>query len=178
VLDLTGTRTVDPVGVAWGLAAAACLSGYFVLSARRHDDLPPLLMAAGGTTVGALGIAVAGLVGVVPLEATTATTALAGTTVGWLVPTGWLVVVATVAAYLTGIGGVVRLGSRTASFVSLTEVLFAVLVAWVLLAELPGAAQLLGGAAILLGIVVIQRAEGGAPEHPPAPSVDAGRPLA
>ncbi len=162
VLDLTGAGEVDPVGVGWGLLAAVCLAGYFALSARQHEDLPPLLMAAGGTAVGALVIALAALVGLVPMRVTTVDTVLAARSESWLVPAGWLVLVSTVTAYLTGIGGVVRLGPRPASFVSLSEVMFAVLVAWLLLAELPGLLQLLGGLLILAGIVVIQRTEGAA----------------
>jgi drug/metabolite transporter (DMT)-like permease len=166
VLDLTGAGSVDPVGVAWGLVAAGCLSGYFALSARRDDGLPPLLMAAGGTAVGAVVLALAGVIGVVPLRASAATATLAGAPVSWALPAAWLVLVATAAAYLTGIGGVVRLGARTASFVSLTEVLFAVLTAWLLLAELPGLLQLAGGLTILVGIVVIQRTERGTAPPP------------
>ena len=159
VLDLGGAGTVDPVGVAWGLLAAVCLAGYFSLSARQDAALPPLLMAAGGTAVGAAAIGLAGLVGVVPLRFTAVDTVLAGTSVSWLLPALWLVVVSTAAAYLTGIAGVVRLGPRAASFVSLSEVLFAIVTAWVLLAQLPGMIQLLGGGCILAGIVVIQRTE-------------------
>ena len=173
VLDLTGGGRVDPIGVAWGLVAAVCLASYFALSARAHDRLPPLVMAAGGTAVGAVVIAVAGLVGLVPLAATRSVTELAGSDVSWVVPALWLVVVSTVAAYLTGIVGVVRLGSRTASFVSLSEVLFAVVVAWLLLAELPGPLQLVGGALILIGIVVVQRTELG---PPPASTAGASQP--
>jgi drug/metabolite transporter (DMT)-like permease len=159
VLDLGGAGTVDPVGVAWGLLAAVCLAGYFSLSARQDAALPPLLMAAGGTAVGAAAIGLAGLVGVVPLHFTAVDTVLAGTSVSWLLPALWLVVVSTAAAYLTGIAGVVRLGPRAASFVSLSEVLFAILTAWLLLSQLPGMIQLLGGGCILAGIVVIQRTE-------------------
>jgi drug/metabolite transporter (DMT)-like permease len=172
VLDLTGAGRVDPVGVVWGLVAAVCLASYFALSARAHDRLPPLVMAAGGTAVGAVVIALAGLVGLVPLSASRSVTALAGADVSWVVPALWLVVVSTVVAYLTGISGVVRLGARTASFVSLSEVLFAVVVAWLLLAELPRPLQLVGGALILTGIVVVQRTELGPP--PPEPDRSTG----
>lgn len=159
VLDLTGANDVDPVGVVWGLVAAVCLASYFALSAHQSDDLPPLVMAAGGTAVGAVVIAAAGAVGLVPMRFVLTDAVLAGTATTWLVPAAWLVLVSTVTAYLTGIGGVVRLGSRSASFVSLSEVLFAVLVAWLVLSELPGLLQLAGGALILTGIVVIQRTE-------------------
>jgi drug/metabolite transporter (DMT)-like permease len=171
VLDLTGAGTVDPAGVAWGLVAAVCLAAYFALSARQQEDLPPLLMAAGGTAVGAAVIGLAGVIGIVPMRFVAVDTLLADASVSWLLPAAWLVLVSTVAAYLTGIGGVVRLGSRAASFVSLTEVLFAVIAAWVLLAELPGPVQLAGGVCIIGGIVVIQRSERG-PLPPPATTAD------
>lgn len=179
VLDVTGDATVDPIGVAWGLVAAVCLAGYFALSARQHEQLPPLVMAAGGTAVGAVVIGLAGLIGVVELTVTVSDTTLAGAEVPMLVPVVWLVGIATLTAYLTGIGGVRRLGARTASFVSLSEVLFAVLTAWLLLAQLPGLWQLLGGVAILVGIVVIQRNEGPAPANPrpDRDQLEIGRPV-
>jgi drug/metabolite transporter (DMT)-like permease len=160
VLELTGTGSLDPVGVAWGLVAAVCLAGYFALSARVDVDLPPVVLAAGGTAVGAVAVGLAGVVGIVPLSFTGGTTELAGSTVSVVVPALWLVVVATVVAYLTGIAAVVRLGARSASFLSLVEVLAAVLVAWVLLAELPGTWQLVGGVCIVTGIVLVQRGQG------------------
>lgn len=176
VLELAGPQTLDPGGVAWGLAAAVCLCGFFVISDRQDADLPPLLMAAGGTAVGSLVIAGAGLVGVVPMGFAADDTLLAGIEVSWLVPAAWLVVVSTVAAYLTGIAAIQRLGPRSASFVALTEVLFAVLVSWVLLAELPGWSQLVGGLCIVAGIVVIQRTEGRTVPQPPPVAVEAVHP--
>jgi drug/metabolite transporter (DMT)-like permease len=176
VLELTSAGSLDPVGVAWGLVAAVCLAGFFVLSERQDDSLPPLVMAAGGTAVGAAVIGAAGLVGVVPLSFATADTVLAGASVSWLVPAAWLVLVSTVVAYLSGIGAILRLGTRSASFLSLTEVLSAVLVAWLLLAELPGPSQLVGGVCIVAGIVVIQRDQ--RPTEPlPPPAVEAVHPV-
>jgi drug/metabolite transporter (DMT)-like permease len=157
VLELAGASSVDPVGVAWGLVAAFCLGVFFVLSERQDADLPPLVMAAGGTAVGASVIAIVGLAGLVPLSFTSDQTVLAGTSVSWLVPAVWLVLVSTVVAYTSGIGAVVRLGTRSASFIALAEVLLAVVAAWVLLAELPGPSQLVGGVCIVLGIVIIRR---------------------
>lgn len=157
VLELATGVSVDLMGVLWGLLAAVGLCGYFLLSARGAGDLPPLVLAAGGTAVGAVVLGIAALVGVVPVTFVAADTVLAGTSVSWLVPVGLLVVVATVIAYVLGISAVVRLGTRIASFVSLTEVLFAVLIAWVLVAQMPGPSQLAGGVCIVTGIVVIRR---------------------
>lgn len=159
VLDVGGGTSLDPAGVAWALVAAVCLGAFFVLSDQQHADLPPLVMAAGGTAVGTAVIAVAGALNVVPITFATVDASLAGAVVGWVVPAAWLAGVSTVAAYLCGIGGIIRLGARSASFVALTEVLFAVLVAWLLLAQLPSAMQLLGGGGIIAGIVVIRRQE-------------------
>ncbi len=169
VLELTSAASVDPVGVAWGLTAALCLCGFFLLSEKRDDGPPPLAMAAGGTAVGTVVIALAGLVGIVPLRFTAADTTLAGVEVSWLVPVVPLVLLATVVAYLSGIGAIGRLGVRIASFVALTEVLFAVLIAWALVGQMPGPSQLFGGVLIVAGIVVIRRHEGAVAAAPPTP---------
>jgi len=67
-----------------------------------------------------------------------------------------MVLVSTSAAYLLGIAGGARLGSRVSSFVGLLEVLFAVLAAWVLLGDLPAPIQLVGGVLILAGVVLVK----------------------
>ena len=57
---------------------------------------------------------------------------LLGTEVTWLVPVLGLSVVAAVIAYVAGIAGARLLGPKVASFVGLTEVLFAVVFAWLM----------------------------------------------
>jgi drug/metabolite transporter (DMT)-like permease len=49
-----------------------------------------------------------------------------------------------------------RIGSRVASFVGLSEVLFALGFAWVFLAEVPKPVQFVGGALILAGVVLVR----------------------
>jgi drug/metabolite transporter (DMT)-like permease len=73
------------------------------------------------------------------------------------------VLLATVVAYVSGIVAARALGSKVASFVSLTEVLFAVIWAWLLLGELPGPIQLLGGLLIVGGVVLVRLDELRAP---------------
>jgi drug/metabolite transporter (DMT)-like permease len=159
VLDLRSGVTLDPVGVLWGLGAAVCLCAYFVLSesSGRSGAVPPLLLTTVGTGVGGAVILAAAAVGLLPLAARTGDTVLAGTQVGWWLPVLLLVGVTAVLAYLTGIVAVRRLGSSVASFVSLAEVLFAVLFAVVLLSQQPSGGQLVGGALVLAGIAVVQR---------------------
>jgi len=62
-------------------------------------------------------------------------------------------------AYVTGIAATRRLGSRLASFVALTEVLAALGFAWILLGQAPRPVQLLGGALVLLGVVIVKSGE-------------------
>lgn len=78
--------------------------------------------------------------------------------VSWWVPLLGLVVLAAVLAYPCVIAAVRCLGSRNASFLALTEVLFGALVSWVLLGEQPGPWQAVGGIVMLTGIVVVQMA--------------------
>lgn len=177
VLELPGSGGLDPVGVMWGLLAALGLCGFFVISARQEDDLPPLVMAAGGTAVGAAIIALGGLIGIVPLGFAAGAVELAGLSVSWIVPAVALVLVSTVVAYVTGIRAIQKLGTRFASFIALTEVLFAVLIAWILLAELPGRWQLVGGVCIVVGILIIQRDDRASPQVEPPPTVESVHPV-
>lgn len=156
VLDLTGAGRLDPVGVLWGLGAAIGLAGYFVIAGRLDDDLPSVTMASAGMAVGAATLLLLGLVGALPLRATFGEVTFAGQRMSWLVPIAGLSLVAAVVAYLTGIAGTRILGARLSSFVGLTEVMFAVLIAWLVLGELPTVVQLLGGALIVAGVAVVR----------------------
>ncbi|MGS0684795.1 EamA family transporter [Nakamurella sp. GG22] len=156
VLDLTGETKIDFVGVLWGLGAAVGLALFFILSASSDGELPPVAMASGGMTIGALALLILGAVGALPMAANTDDVDFAGHQVSWLVPVVGLSLVAAAIAYVLGISATRRLGSKLASFVGLTEVLFAVLFAWLLLGELPTVVQLVGGAFIVLGVALVR----------------------
>lgn len=164
VLDLAGSHRLDPVGVLWGLGAAVGLAVYFVISAATHDPLPPLVMAWGGLFLGALALLGLGLVGAVPLQATTANVRLLDHQVSWLAPVLGLSLVAAVVAYVSGINAARLLGAKVASFVGLTEVMFAVVFAWLLLGQVPAAVQFFGGGLIVAGIALVRIDELRAPE--------------
>jgi drug/metabolite transporter (DMT)-like permease len=159
VLDLTGAQHVDMVGVLWGLAAATGLAGYFIISSRTEDPLPPLALSWAGLTVGGAILLVLGAVGAVPLHASTRDADFNGHHTSWLVPVLGLSFVAAAVAYAAGIGAARRLGARLASFVGLAEVLFAVLFAWVLLGQRPTALQAVGGLVVLIGIALVKADE-------------------
>ncbi|HEU5267012.1 MAG TPA: DMT family transporter [Jatrophihabitans sp.] len=159
VLDVTGSQRVDIVGVLWGLAAATGLAVYFVISARTDESLPPIVTAWSGMVVGAVTLGILGAVQVLPMRVSTADVDLAGRQLSWVVPVLGLAVVAAAIAYATGIGAARRLGARLASFVGLTEVLFAVLFAWVVLDQRPTGLQAIGGVVVLAGIALVRVAE-------------------
>ena len=156
VLNLVGDTHIDLVGVLWGLAAAVGLAVFFVLSAKSDPELPPLAMASGGMTIGAVTLLILGVLGALPMQANTGDVDFAGHQVSWLVPVVGLSLVAAAIAYVAGIAATRILGSKLASFVGLTEVLFAVLFAWLLLGEVPTAMQLLGGVLILAGVALVR----------------------
>jgi drug/metabolite transporter (DMT)-like permease len=175
VLDLLSGVQVSAVGVLWALGAMAGAATYFVLSATGDDELPGTVLAAAGLVVGSVVLLVAGLLGVVPLAVSTAPVVFAAATVPWWLPLLALGVVTAAVAYVTGIAAIRRLGSRLASFVALLEVVAAILFAWLLLDELPGWVQVVGGAMILLGITVVKLGEGRRRDRAPDPAVP-GRP--
>ncbi len=156
VLDLLSDVRLHPVGVLWGLAASVGLASYFVLSARVGAGLPPLVVASAGMTTGALSLLALGALGALPMHATFGMVDVAGHRVSWLLPVLGLSLVAAVVAYIAGITAARILGPRLASFVALTEVVFAVLAAWLMLGELPTIVQLAGGALIIAGVVLVQ----------------------
>ncbi|KQQ05352.1 MULTISPECIES: EamA family transporter [unclassified Rathayibacter] len=170
VLDLSGQATPELVGIAWALTASLGLCVYYVIAGRIDPELPPIALTAGAMTVGAALLLVLGAVGITPLRASFGDVVFVGAEVSWLLPAAVILGMSTVTAYLLGIAGGSRLGTRIASFVGLTEVLFSIVAAWALLGELPAPIQFAGGALILVGVVLV-RLQAEAPIEEPAPAV-------
>ena len=159
VLDLLSGADLAWSGVAWALAAMVGATAYFLISARPDSGLPPLALAGGGLLVGAVMLAVLGAVGILPMRASAQQTGYAIGAMPWWQPLLLLGLVTAALSYTTGIAASRRLGSRVASFVALLEVVAGVGFAWLLLAQLPGAAQLVGGLLIVAGVVVVKIAD-------------------
>ncbi|MEJ7833006.1 MAG: EamA family transporter [Nocardioides sp.] len=170
VLDLVSGAELNVPGVLWALAAMVGAAAYFIISADDSNGLPPLALAAGGLVVGAVALGVLGLVGLMPLAATSEPVAYAGRMFAWWVPLVVLGLVTAAVAYVTGIAAGRILGSRLASFVALTEVVAGVAWAWLLLDELPRAIQLVGGLLILAGVVTVKLGERDVVRPEPVPA--------
>lgn len=167
MLDVLSGQSVDLAGVLWAFGAMIGAAAYFLLSGRTDTGLPPIALAGGGLAFGAVGLAFAGLVGILPIAWNTDDVAYRFGTVPWFVPVLAIGVIATALAYVLGIASTRLLGSRLASFIALSEVVAALLFGWLLLGQLPNATQGIGAALVLVGVVVVKLGEPVRTDPPP-----------
>ncbi|MBE1547745.1 drug/metabolite transporter (DMT)-like permease [Mycobacterium sp. OAS707] len=162
VLNVFAGAHINLVGVGWALAAAVCAACYFLMSssvAADGDGLNSITLATAGLIVGAAAVATLGVTGLMPLTFTTTEAVVAGWTMSWLVPVIALALIPTAIAYTLGIMGIARLQPRFASLVGLSEVMFAVLAAWVLLGEAVTPTQAIGGVVVLVGLTLARQGD-------------------
>ncbi|MDH6135176.1 drug/metabolite transporter (DMT)-like permease [Kitasatospora sp. MAA4] len=176
VVEAWNGMTFDPLGVLFALAAACCQVVYFVLAdAGSQGDNPvnPLAVSAYGLLIGAAVLTAVTR----PWEADWGRLAGNVTMNGHLIPAVlpavWMVLVATVLAYLTGVVSVRHLSPPVAGVVANVEAVVATVLAWVLLGEHLGAPQLLGGALVLTGAFAAQLGRSTPEPAPAAPAAPA-----
>ncbi|MEV5708938.1 DMT family transporter [Actinoallomurus sp. NPDC052274] len=164
VVEVWSGLSLDPLGLLAGLGAAACQAAYFLIIDRVGEDVDPLVMTAAGSTVGVVVLAVAAPPWGIPWHLLTTGVRFGDRSApGWSLVV-WIVLVSTVTAYLTGVAAVHRLSAPVAGAVAYIETVSAALFAWITLGERLGAAQLAGGAIVLVGAFVAQRSV--APDEP------------
>ena len=159
VLDLVSGADLSTAGVLWSLGAMVGCAAYYIINGDDSTGLPPIVLAAGGLLVGAVAVALLGVVGLLPMRTSSADVAYAGSSFAWWQPLAVLALFTAALSYVTGVAAGRLLGSRLASFVALTEVVAGVLWAWLLLDELPRAVQIVGGLLILAGVVGVKLGE-------------------
>ena len=165
VLDVLGGGVgLSLAGVLWALGAMIGAAVYFVLNAEGGIDLPPIALAWLGLVVGSAVLGLLGLTGLMPVGARRGYVDLAHTELPWWAAVLILGVVTAALAYATGIAAGRLLGARLASFVALLEVVSSVILAWMLLGELPVGVQVVGGLLILGGVVAVKLGEPSAGE--------------
>lgn len=157
---------INLVGVGWGLAAAVCAACYFLMSDKVGTEGPdgqpalhPITLAAAGLVVGAAAVALLGASGIMPMAFTSNDVVIAGWTTSWIAPVVALALIPTAIAYTLGIVGIARLRPRFASLVGLSEVMFAVLAAWVLVGESVSLTQAVGGVIVLAGLALARQGD-------------------
>jgi len=162
VLNVFSGAHINLIGVGWALAAAVCAACYFLMSSSvttDGDGLNSITLATAGLIVGAAALATLGVSGLMPLTFATNDAVVAGFTTSWLVPVIALALFPTAIAYTLGIMAIARLQPRFASLVGLSEVMFAVLAAWVLLGEAVTMTQAIGGVVVLVGLTLARQGD-------------------
>jgi drug/metabolite transporter (DMT)-like permease len=147
VVGGAGSSSLDPLGVALALGAAVVYSTYILSSEGIAGRMQPRVLSALVCTGAAAALTVgSALLGELrPGELTIA---------GW----GWLTcvaVVSTVAAVTLFFAGLQRVGPTTASILATVEPLATVLLAFLVFGEVLGPVQLIGGALVLGGVLVL-----------------------
>ncbi|MFH8976743.1 EamA family transporter [Streptomyces sp. NPDC017890] len=160
VVEVWSGLRFDAVGLLLALGAACCQVGYFVLSDQGSDagdEAPdPLGVIAYGLLVGAAVLTVVARPWSMDWSVLTHTVPMDGTPVAAALLLSWIVLIATVLAYVTGIVAVRRLSPQVAGVVACLEAVIATVLAWVLLGEHLSAPQIIGGVVVLVGAFIAQ----------------------
>ncbi|WP_407840156.1 DMT family transporter [Streptomyces sp. DSM 116496] len=166
VVQIWAGLSLDLLGVLLGLAAACCQAFYFVFADQGSDgdDVPdPMGMIAYGMIVGTLVMTVIARPWQIDWQVLGGDAALGDLMVPAPVLLGWVVLIATVFAYLTGVVSVRKLSPQVAGVVACLEAVVATVLAWVLLGEHLSTWQIIGGALVLGGAFIAQTSRQAAP---------------
>jgi drug/metabolite transporter (DMT)-like permease len=160
VVEVWSGLGFDVLGLVLALGAACCQVGYFVLSDQGGDAgeaaPDPLGVIAYGLLIGAGVLTVVARPWNMDWSVLAHSAHMNGTAVPAVALLLWVVLVATVLAYVTGVLSVRRLSPQVAGVVACLEAVVATVLAWVLLGEHLSAPQIVGGAVVLLGAFVAQ----------------------
>lgn len=175
VVEVWAGLGFDLLGLLLALGAACCQVGYFVLSDYGGQDggsgdgpepPNPVGVIAYGLIVGAAVLTVVSRPWGMDWALLGGSAGMNGNEVpAWLL-LGWIVLLATVLAYVTGVVSVRMLSPQVAGVVACLEAVIATGLAWVLLGEHLSAPQLIGGFVVLTGAFIAQSA---APKPPSGP---------
>ncbi|MGW1294719.1 EamA family transporter [Streptomyces sp. NPDC002533] len=180
VVEVWAGLSFDLLGLLLALGAACCQVGYFVLSdhgghdgrsgrdgdAEQAEPPHPVGVIAYGLIVGAAVLTLVARPWGMDWSLLGGGADMNGDEVpAWLL-LGWIVLLATVFAYVTGVVSVRMLSPQVAGVVACLEAVIATGLAWVLLGEHLSAPQLIGGCVVLAGAFIAQSA---APKPPSGP---------
>ncbi|GAA3368997.1 EamA family transporter [Streptomyces sannanensis] len=166
VVEVWSGLRFDMLGLALALAAACCQVGYFVLSDQGSDeaDAPdPMGVIAYGLLIGSVVLTVVARPWGMDWSVLTGQADMDGTQVPAVLLLGWIVLVATVLAYVTGVVSVRKLSPQVAGVVACLEAVVATVLAWVLIGERLSAPQIVGGSVVLIGAFIAQSSTPRAP---------------
>ncbi|GAA0377871.1 EamA family transporter [Microbispora corallina] len=176
VVEVWDGLRLDAVGLLLALVASACCAGYFLMSDSFGDDVDTLGLVGWGMLGAAVALVPVSRPWDIPWSAFAGSASVGGHSLPVAGAAAWLVLIATVVAYVTGVTAVRRLSAAVGATVASMEVIAGAVIAWVLAGERLGPAQIVGGAVVLGGALLAQSATVRLPAaHDPATAVEAAR---
>jgi drug/metabolite transporter (DMT)-like permease len=153
----------DLIGTLGALGAALALAVYFLMSQSQGTKRSAQAMVVWGMGVAGLFWSLVLPIWNFPTAIFTTEINLQGRFSGYSAP-GWLliayiIVFGTLVPYLFVVGGIRRLSASTSSVIGMLEPVLAGAFAWIWLSQSWSAIQLLGGAIVLIGIYIADRAK-------------------
>ena len=162
VVEVWEGSSLDAVGVAASLAAAATYALYILLAERGVGTRDAVSLTAFGFLFGAVFWALIQPWWTFPAHASAETVSLLGNLAASELPVwtliGWMIVMGTIVPFVLFIAALQHVSAPRASVLAMLEPVLATVVAWAWLDERLAGAQLAGGAVVLAGILLAQTA--------------------
>jgi drug/metabolite transporter (DMT)-like permease len=156
VVEIWSGLSLDALGLACGLGAAAGNAAYFLIIDRLTGAADPLAITTVGMLVACVVLVPLALPWNAPWHVLGDPVALASHAIpGWLIALA-LVLLSTVISYVFGGMAVQRLSATVAAGLAYVEPVSACVIAWVLLGQRLSAIQITGGVVVLLGAYIAQ----------------------
>lgn len=155
VLNPFQSQGIDWGGVGWAFASMLGFA-VFVVAPATPNRPSALSLGAWGMVIGGLVVALFAVTGVLPVEVSGESTAIAGNSVAAPLTLIVLVLASSVAPHLLTITVAARLGATKTSLLLLSEVLITGVLAWALRGQPLTAFAVVGGLCLCSGICVAQ----------------------
>jgi drug/metabolite transporter (DMT)-like permease len=157
---------LDALGLLFGIGAALCAAGYFLIGDRGVSTVAPLGLVTWGLVVGAVAVGVMAPPWTLPTDLLVADAAIGGGHVPVWTLLVACAVISTAIAYLLSISSMRFLPANVVSVVALCEPIVAITLAWLLLGQALSPVQIVGAAVLLAGATVVQLSS---PRNPATP---------
>lgn len=156
----------DLIGTLGAIGAAMALAIYFLMSQSQGTKRSAQAMVVWGMGIAGLFWSLVLPIWNFPTEIFTTEINLQGrfsdySAPGWLL-IAYIIIFGTMVPYLFVVGGIRRLSASTSSVIGMLEPVIAGVFAWIWLSQSWSAIQLLGGAIVLVGIYIADRAKSNA----------------
>jgi len=158
--------TFDLIGILSAVGSAMSLAIYFLMSESQGAKRSAQAMVVWGIGVAGLFWLIVLPIWNFPTEILTTQINLQGrfsdySAPGWLL-IAYIIIFGTIVPYLFVVGGIRRLSASTSSVIGMLEPVIAGVFAWIWLSQSWSAIQLAGGAIVLIGIYIADRAKSNA----------------